>query len=415
MKKQTINHFITACICMACVLQSAKAQLNLGDDKVPDRLTPKEFTIPVSPLFDLMGAAPAQVARTSDIRDFKVDWSFRNWRLNPNLAIQAQPIWEIFYNRKNLQRYQVASYWKRMLASLDVSLGTVQGTADNRQIGGALKMNLYRQKDPLMETGAYDDIQAQFELELATLKQKDSALLNQLDSLYKPADIQKLRLELHENDVKLATFYSRRNSAIQEKARSYISDNWNTAFVDVAFGKVFSYNTDSAGSLSKLSLNRTTGNGVWLNAGFGVGKRGLVTALIRSTFYEEEISFSMQNKLTGETTTASAIAANNLFTLGINYRYGGPIYNFFAEFIWEGKKTKTALGALQSVFDAPENETIVANSVKWETVNPYVINLGGDWRIGRNVILNYGLRCVLNNQFKAISFTPIASISCLMR
>jgi len=54
-----------------------------------EKPAPKEFAIPTSPLFDLMGAAPSQVPRTSAIKDFKVDWSFRNWRVNPNLAIQA--------------------------------------------------------------------------------------------------------------------------------------------------------------------------------------------------------------------------------------------------------------------------------------------------------------------------------------
>jgi hypothetical protein len=73
------------------------------------------------------------------------------------------------------------------------------------------------------------------------------------------------------------------------------------------------------------------------------------------------------------------------------------------------------LGALQSVFEAPDGKEIVVSSVKWETVNPYTINLGGDWRISRNVILNYGIRWVMDEKFKTISFTPIASISCMMR
>ncbi|MES1224580.1 MAG: hypothetical protein ABUT20_54305, partial [Bacteroidota bacterium] len=119
------------------------------------KLSPRELTIPTSPLFDLMGVAPSQVARTADIKDFKVDWSFKNWRLNPNLAIQAQPVWELFYNRKKLDKYQAASSFQRMMASLDVSLGTVQNELSDRRIGGAVKMNLYKQKDPLLIKGLY--------------------------------------------------------------------------------------------------------------------------------------------------------------------------------------------------------------------------------------------------------------------
>src|SRR6187549_2355845 len=90
------------------------------------RLSPKEFSIPASPVFDLMGVTPSQINRTTDIKDFKVDWSFKSWRLNPNLAIQSQPVWELLYNRKDLSKYQAASRFMRRMASLDISVGTVQ-------------------------------------------------------------------------------------------------------------------------------------------------------------------------------------------------------------------------------------------------------------------------------------------------
>lgn len=403
-----------AAICTA-TFAPLQAQLKLDNEKIPDRLTPKELTIPTSPLFDLLGAAPAQVARTADIKDFKVDWSFRNWRVNPNLAIQAQPVWELFYNRKKLDRYQQANYFERMMASLDVSLGTLQGDGDNRRIGGAIKLNIYKQKDPLMVKGVYDEVQNTFDEELVQLKEKEKEILASLDSLLKPTDIKTARETLRDNDAKLASFYSRRNAAIQEKAATFISDNWNSAYIDAAFGKVYTYSTDSAGTLKKLSLNRNTGNGAWINFGFGVGKRSLISGLIRTTFYEEEINFSIKDKDTGDEIAEKAIAGNNLFSLGLNYRYGGALYNFFAEVIWEGKKSKTPFGALQSVFAAPDGKEIVVSSVKWDTVNPYTINFGGDWRISRNVILNYGMRWVMDEKFKTISFTPIANISCMMR
>ena len=400
---------------LLCVSTELHAQLQLADNKAVDKLTPQEFTIPTSPLFDLLGAAPSQVARTSDIKDFKVDWSFRNWRINPNLAIEAQPVWELFYNRKKIEKYQRASYLQRTLASLDISVGTIQGEGESRRIGGAAKINLYKQRDILLMKGVYDDVQQSFDEELILLKAKEKEILQQLDSLYKPSDIQKTREELKQNDIKLSSFYGRRNAALQERAATFISDNWNKAYIDLAYGQVYSYNTDTAGSLKKLSLNRNTGSGLWINFGFGLGKRGLVSGLIRSTFYQEELNFSVKDKATGEETTQNAVASNRLYSFGINIRYGGPVYNFFTEFIWEGKKSSTPVDALNNVFSVPDGKEIIPGTVKWDEVQPYTINLGGDWRISRNVILNYGIRCVMDKNFKTTSFTPIANISCMMR
>jgi hypothetical protein len=291
----------------------------------------------------------------------------------------------------------------------------VQGENSDRRIGGAVKINLYKQKDPLLIKGVYDEVQKTFDEELLELKGKEKKILHLLDSVTKPADIQAAREELKNNDTQLASFYSRRNTAIQHKAASFIADNWNKAYVDFAYGKIYTYNTDSAGAIRKLQLNRNTGNGAWINFGMGVGKRGLVSGLIRTTFYEEELAFNIKDNNTGDETTQTAIAGNQLFSAGINFRYGGPIYNFFVEFIREGKKLKTPIQALQDVFTTPDGKTILVSSVKWEVVQPYTINFGGDWRISRNVILNYGIRCLMNEHFKTISFTPIANISCMMR
>ena len=394
---------------------AASGATTMAQDASTGKFAPRELAIPTSPLFDLMGAAPSQVARTADIKDFKVDWSLKNWKVNPNLAIQAQPIWELFYNRKNLSKYQQASNFQRMMASLDLSLGTALGERDERRIGGALKMNLYKQRDPLLTKGAYDEIQKMYDDEFLQLKQKEKEILLALDSIIKPSELAGKREELRNNDALLASFYSRRKDAIQNESLQYASNNWNAAYVDVAFGKIYSYSTDSAGSLRKLSLNRNTGNAFWLNFGFGVGKRGLISGLIRSSFYEEELTFTVRDEATGEENIQQAIAANKLFTFGINFRYGGPVFNFFGEFIREAKSLKTPIQALNDVLTLPDGKTVVTSTVKWDVVNPYIINFGGDWRISRNVILNYGMRCVLDKNFKTVSFLPIANISCMMR
>jgi hypothetical protein len=393
----------------------AIGQLKLADNKTSEKITPKELTIPTSPLFDLMGVAPSQVARTAAIKDFKVDWSFKSWKLNPNLAIETQPIWELFYNRKNLEKYQKAAGIQRMLASLDLSVGTVQTENNDRRIGGALKLNLYKQKDPLLVKHVYDDIQTSFEEELKALKAREKGILKNLDSLTKPGDLKTAREELDKNDQQLTTYYSRRNAAIQEKAASFISDNWNASYVDLAYGSIYTYNTDSSGDLRKLQLNRNTGKGAWINFGLGIGKRGLISGLARTSFYEEEVTFTMKDNASGEEVEQKAVAANRLISLGLNFRYGGPVYNFFIEFIREGKTLKTPSAALGEAFKTPTGKSIITSTVKWDVVQPYTLNFGGDWRVSRNVILNYGIRCLMDNNFKTTSFIPIVNISCMMR
>ena len=401
--------------CFIFILKITIVTAQTTSDAGSYKQIPRDLAIATSPLFDLMGAAPSQVARTADIKDFKVDWSLKNWRVNPNLAIQSQPIWELFYNRKNLTKDQKASYFQRMMASLDLSIGTTLGDNSERRIGGAVKMNLYKQRDPLLVQGEYDDIQKDFELEMEELKNKERAILLAMDTITKPSDLAAKKNELRNNDVQITSFYSRRNTAIQSKALQYASDNWNANYIDFAYGKVFSYTTDSASSLGKLSLNRNTGNALWLNFGLGVGKRGLISGLFRTSFYEEELTFNVKDNISGNETTQKEIAANKLYTFGINFRYGGPIYNFFAEFISESKSLKTPVEALNEVLSLVNGRSLVTSSVKWDIVRPYIINFGGDWRISRNVVLNYGMRCVLDNKFKTVSFLPIANVSCMMR
>lgn len=412
MKKN--SNILTLCSIIILVCNSATAQSS-KDNKDTEKLVPKELAIPSSPLFDLLGAAPNQVARTNNIKDFKVDWSFKNWRVNPNIAIQGQPIWELFYNKKNIEKYQTATNFQRMLASLDVSIGSITNDNSDRRLGGAIKLNVFTKKDPLLVRGAYDDIQKSFGDEMEQLKQNEKALLKKLDTLTIPSAIQKVRDELKENDIRIASFYSRKNEAIQEKAKQFVAENWNADFVDIAYGKVYSYATDSAGSFKKLRINRSTGNGAWINFGKGIGKRGMVSGLIRSSFYEEQVTFNIKDDITGDETPDTTIAANKLFTLGINFRYGGPVFNFFAEVIYEGKSLKTPIAAVNDAFKVPNGKTIVTSTVAWDVVHPYTINFGGDWRIGRNVVLNYGMRLVMDKNYKAVSFTPIANISCMMR
>jgi hypothetical protein len=380
-----------------------------------NRLTPKEFAIPASPVFDLMGVTPSQINRTSDIKDFKVDWSFKSWRLNPNIAIQSQPFWEILYNRQDLSKYQRANKFLRKLASLDLSVGSVQDENNDRRLGFALKMNLIRQKDPLMSKDLYEDIGERYSNEKKDLTIKLKELRIQLDSTKKLLSKPDLRNQIDSTEQQLLTLNSRRNSEINDRAKIFISENWNASSLDIAYGRVYTYQTDSIGSLNSLRLNRNTGLGGWINGSLGIGKRILLSGLIRSTWYEEQLDFLIRNTSTGEELTRQAVADNTLITLGFNIRYGGPLFTFFAEFLYEKKGLKTPLEALNQAFSAPTNFTVVGNSVKWNVLNPNTLSFGGDWRLNRSVIINYGMRCIFNKDWKFTTFSPIVTLACMMR
>lgn len=118
---------------------------------------------------------------------------------------------------------------------------------------------------------------------------------------------------------------------------------------------------------------------------------------------------------TGEETNQTAVAQNNLYSVGLNNRYGAPIYNFFVELLYQKKGLATPTEALEKVFKVPDDSEIVVSSVKWSAVNPNTLNFGGDWRISRNLVLNYDMRCIFNSNWKFQTFTPVVSVSCMMR
>jgi hypothetical protein len=298
---------------------------------------------------------------------------------------------------------------------MDVSIGSVQDENSDRRIGFAVKMNLFKQKDPLMARELYGGISEKFNGE----KQELTALIKELqlkldttrDVLSKP----EIRSQLLSTEEQLNTINSRRNAEINSRAKIFISENWNASSLDVAFGRVYSYQSDSAGSLKSLRKNRSTGIGGWLNGSLGIGKKLLLSGLFRSSWYEEELNFLIRDLDTGEEIPKIAVADNTLYTMGLNLRYGSPVYTFFVEFLYEKKGLKTPLQALNEVFKPSSNAEIVEPTVKWDVVHPNTLSFGGDWRISRSVVLNYGMRCVFDQQWKFRTFTPIATIACMMR
>lgn len=384
------------------------------NENTAGRVSPKELAISPSPIFDLMGATPSQVTRLGDIKDFKVDWSLK-YGVNPNLAIQSQPFWEFFYNRNDLSKYQKASGFMRKLASVDLSLGSIQDEGSYRRIGGAVKINLYREKDPLMAKDMYEDIGIKYKQEKTDLELQLKETRHRLDTIKNILEKPALRTQIRSIEDQLNSQNSKRMAEINERAKIFVNEYWNASSLDFAFGRMYTFKSDSTGAFGMKRNNRSTGWGAWINGNLGIGNKFLLTGLIRTFRYDEQVDFIIKDISTGAETPQKAIAQNSLYSMGLNLRYGGSIYTFFIEMLYEYKKLNAVDKALTRAYKTPDNVQIIGSSLKWEEVHPNTFTFGGDWRVSRSVIINYGMRCVFNSDWKFKTFTPVATISCMMR
>lgn len=394
-----------------CTAMAANAQ---DDGTSANRVSPKELAIPPSPVFDLMGAVPSQVTRLADIKDFKVDWSLK-YGINPNLAVQAQPIWEFFYNRKDLARYQSASGFMRHLATLDLSVGTIQDENSYRRAGGAIKLNLFREKDPLMQRELYEDISIKYKNEKLELEKQLKELQYQLDTTTNVLVKPDLRLLIKSTEEQLNSQNSRRMAEINQRAKIFVDENWNASSLDFCVGRIFTFKSDSSNTFGMKRNNRSTGWGAWLSGNLGIGKKLLLTGLVRYFKYDEQVDFRILDVATSTELNAKVIAENAIFSTGLNLRYGGSLYTFFVEFLYESKRRQSPMDIVTAGFLKPPHAEIVGSSLQWNETFPNAFSIGGDWRIGRSVVINYGMRCIMDSKMKFRTFIPMASISCLMR
>ncbi len=385
-------------------------------NQVPEKIKPKELNVASSAIFDFMGVSPAQISKTSDVKDLKVDWSFNSWKLNPNLAVQGQPVWEMFYNRKDLSRYREASYVMRTLASTDLSLGTVQNESNDRRIGGAIKINLFKKYDAIRDVAFYKDIEDRYKEEFYQLSIQMDDAKSAYDTITDPLQKMLARQKITTLETTAMQMVQMQKTEIVERGRQYSTEKWNNTFFDVAGGKIMTYATDSVGTLKSVKLNRESGWGLWANGGVGVGSKLLFSGLFRTFFYDEQLTFTLRDLTTGEELKESTIVSTKLYTYGINVRYGNPIVNFFTEFFIEEREFDNVQSAFESTeISQDENLELEKSTLKWSGVSPYSWAVGGEWRASRNLMINFGMRMEYDKNFKRTTFQPIAAISCLMR
>ncbi len=217
-----------------CSQISAQYLLSSGTDS--EQISPIDFSIPVSPAFDLLGVNPSRITRANAVRDIKVDWSFRSWRMAPNIAVQGQPIWEMLYNKADMRRYRNASPLMRMLSTLDISLGTVTENNLNRRVSGAVKLSLYRSRDPLLDTIVYKGFEQTLKNEKIrpeNLFAETKVELDTTSDVLEKRGLHESLLQIEENTLSLDSRYKK---MIPERAAKYaISQSYSDVELEMGF------------------------------------------------------------------------------------------------------------------------------------------------------------------------------------
>ncbi len=401
-----MRHTLTT-LALLCSAAALPAQENGGPVNRTAKAT--EFAIPSSPAFNMLNEnTPSRIERFTSLRDFKVDWSLTNgqqgYTLSPGIAIEAQPIWLLFFDRAGAAKYRSATPLARAFSTLSLSLGTSAANDKNWLAWGA-KLNLYRQHDPLNDAAFLRALEAGTEgakdsllLRIKALEM-DQIRLNRREAGYDQA-YQTLNDSILQVELAIQDLEREQSAALSDVREAYIQEHWNSSYLDVAFGRLLTYasvqdtvfafveNPVMPGQTDTVALGNNTlqlakqGYGVWMSGGLGLGANSLISGMVR---YGKKPS-----RLTG--------TVGDTWSAGVNLRYGTRRYNFFVEVFYDH-------------FRDPLPQDTEARVVQ----KIYMLTFGGDWRISRNVVLSFGIR--QNRDFDNGTFLlqPLINVNCLMR
>jgi hypothetical protein len=364
-----------------------------------------DFTIPAAPAYQLLDANASLVGRASVTRDFKVDWSLKSYRLAPNLALEMQPVWLLTYNKNNdVSRYRKAGYLMRTLTTLSASAGTLDGNDSTRFFSYALKLNLYRSHDPLLDEQLYNDYQSSYEIALNTQRAELDSMLRDRKKLEQSTERDSLDANILRKENELYQFRKTFRDQLKQRQDEYRAKYWNASYVDIAWGRAFSFNPKLADRIDSLSLDNT-GNAVWINASFGIGRRWLISGMFRTINKQGLLRASALDSLTGNPVITTNKKDLFDFATGLNIRYGSVRYSFFIEGFLT--RNRNVAATMENGLDSG-NDILV-------TEERLILAYGGDLRLGNNVLLNYGIRTTINKSLKFGGMVPIASVTCLMK
>lgn len=322
-----------------------------------DSLETTNFTMPSSPAFDLLGISPSEIHKPGLPRDFQINWLIRNGGLDPNLAIEAEPVW-LFYNRnKSLKEYRRAGWLFQTASSLNFSVGTAK--VDNQQsLAYGLKLNLYNAKNALLDDSLIKQLEPKPN---GTYKKYGETLLefeitedaNKKDSLQ--IILQLLKVMMNEDSINFAKQYS-------DALLNWEKENWNATMVDFGFGQIFNYNLPTIFELVDTSTNvidsltfNNKAHALWLSGIFGIGNSGMINAMIK---YLNE----------GE---------NDGIIAGLNGRYGNEKINAYIEYTYH-------------------TINVMKNNIAY----------GLDYRMDNGIVVQASLKTRFNNKFKLKQLVP---------
>lgn len=360
------------------------------EDEFNGELTP--MSIPSSPAFSMLGVNPEMVTRPSDVKEFKVDWRIKNYKLAPDLALEAQPLWWLLYRKKTPREMEQMGRFQRILSTMSLSFATAK--IDNvNHLAWATKFNVYRELDPFAD-------RARIKLNATSLREELKPINDEIERL----EIQRLSTESAEVvdsiNSQLAQLRDQRNAILEGNMTNYVEqyneiirDNWNMDMIDISFGRVYKYDNAAIDSLRF----QNAGYSVWINGAKGVGKNALWTGMIK----------------------LDRIGVNYNYVIGGSYRFGNHKYNFFAELVRSRMNNVPENG-----FDEEEQFGDLRSEdlgMGWyefadgdEGYTMWSASFGGDFKLSRNILLNFALRTQLNGDLEFRRFLPIANIVCLM-
>lgn len=357
-----------------------------------DLVRNSEFAIPSAPAFSLLGATPELVTRAGSVQDFKVDWRIKNYNLAPDLALEAQPLWVLYYDRKGLDEYRRATPFMKTLSTLSVSFGTAKNDGINH-FAYALKMSLFREKDPLSDPALLKQMAEELAEQQGPLKEYIKDLRAQLDTVSSREERLLLKEEIFNTRGEIAALQKQQKSELIQVQANYMAEHWNSSGLDIAFGKVYTY----ANEFDTLNV-QNAGYALWLNGNIRAGHRGLIGAIAR----------------------VKKVGVNQDFMTGASYRFGGARFSFYGELVYESLRNFSDSGFSEEELFASKYARDLDNG--WlmfaepiESISRITMSYGGDFRLSNGILLNFALRTKLDEKIKFKSLIPVANVTCLMR
>jgi len=367
-----------------------------AQEEVYDEVKNTEMSIPSAPAFAMLGVNPEMVMRPSDLRSFKVDWRIKNYNLAPDLALEAQPLWHFYYKKRTFDEYAASSRFAKKLSTLSLSAGTAK--IDNvNHASYSIKLNLYKKNDIINDTTLLKQIKSEHSRQLDGFNRQIDSLVILRYQTTDPKRKEHIDKELDVIRYELKNTHEISRLKYRNIIDQYNAENWNNTMLDAAFGSVYTYDN---GGIDSLKVKRA-GFALWLNGCLKMGDHGLMSGLFRYTKIVD--------------------SSNKMF--GLSYRYGSQKYNFYAEVAYE---------ILGNYFDPnqdlpfDEDEYFAGKYIEdigsgWLDFNntdsktQYTMAYGGDFKLSRNILLNFALRTQFTSDIKLTRLLPVANIICLMK